>query len=44
MKIKVPWSICAISESYHCGHNISELFGVLPNISFVPSDFERDYQ
>ena len=33
----------AISETYNCAHNILELVGILPNVSFKASEIKRDY-
>ena len=32
-----------ISETFNRGHNILELAGILPNVSFITSETERDY-
>ena len=43
LKLKVPWSMNAISETYNRGHDVLELVDILPNVFFTTSETELDY-
>ena len=42
LKLKAPWAMSAISETYNRGHKIFELVNILLNDSFTTSETERD--
>ena len=43
LKLKVPWPMRAISETYNRDHNILELVDISWNISFTASETDVDY-